>query len=94
MAITSHKESLEKMKNIAMMQRGEPYDQALVGPADLNLPPITDHDIARQSKILEDLEARPLIIDRSPTLLTSKPLQRRKSTTSSTITARDVLHRN
>lgn len=81
----AHKESLEKMKNIAKMQRGEPHNRTLVGPVNLSHPIITDEDLARQSKILEELQARPLIIDRSPTLLTSKPLQRRKSTANMTI---------
>ena len=75
-AIESHREKLEKMENIAKGQRGEAYDKTLVVSSELEGPKVTDDDIARQQKTLEELESRPLIVDQS-SCLTTEPLPKR-----------------
>ncbi|KAF8515350.1 hypothetical protein BU17DRAFT_93628 [Hysterangium stoloniferum] len=85
LAIQSHKQTLDKMQNIAKMQRGEPYDGDFVDKADFNAPKVTDADIARQKRTLEELESRPLIIDKPSNPLTTKPLRKSVSTSSTTI---------
>ena len=76
LAIQSHKEMLERMENIAKMQRGCEYDKSLIKISDHDVPKVTDEEMARQRKILEELESRPLIVDKTRPL-TTKPLPNR-----------------
>lgn len=75
---------LERMESIAKMQRGEKYDKSLIRISDHDRPPVTNEEIARQRKILEELESRPLIVDKSR-LLTTKPLPKRARVSTSTV---------
>ncbi|KAF8588858.1 hypothetical protein K439DRAFT_539869 [Ramaria rubella] len=86
MAILSHKETLEKMENIAKMQKGEPYDKTLIPMFDSGTPKITDEEISKQRRLLEELQSRPLIVDKSSRLLTTKPLPERKKAPMTVVT--------
>jgi hypothetical protein len=72
------------MENLAKMQRGQEHDKSLIKISDHNLPPVTDEEMARQRKILQELESRPLIVDKSR-LLTTKPLPKRARVSTSVV---------
>ena len=72
------------MENIAKMQQGREYDKTLIRISDHDIPAVTKEEIARQRKILQDLESRPLIVDKSR-LLTTKPLPKRAKTSTSIV---------
>jgi len=69
------------------MQRGEPYDTAIITEADSKLPKITDEAIMQQKRILEELERQPIIVDQR-NLMTTKPLTKRGSSSRRTSMSR------
>lgn len=69
------------------MQRGEPYDCTLITSNDLNALKVTEDDIIRQQKIVDDLESRPAISRQRSSFLTTKPLPSRTATPSISATA-------
>jgi hypothetical protein len=72
------------MENIAKMQNGREYDKTLIRVSDHDLPTVTDEEIGRQRKILQELESRPLIVDKSH-LLTTRPLPKRAKASTSKV---------
>lgn len=76
--LLEQKETLKRLQNLAKMQRGEPHDSTLILSSDVIAPKVTQEDIERQQKIVNDLESRP-VISRQTDLLTTKPLPNRSA---------------